>query len=95
MARRAVEPLAAGIRQATEDATGADLAPTRIHRASPLPAAVGARAFTYGMRIFLGPGQDDALAHEARHVAQQRLGRVRTERLCGRPRREHRPGAGA
>jgi hypothetical protein len=77
-------PLDSTTRRTIEAETGADLGGTTVHRASSLPGALGAAAFAYGSRIFLGPGQEGALAHESRHVAQQRLGRVRpTTTLAG------------
>ncbi len=48
----------------------------RVHRGSARPAAVGALAFTEGDEIYLAPGQDQHLPHEAWHVAQQKQGRV-------------------
>ena len=57
----------------------------RVHRDSPLAAAMHATAFTEGNDIHVAPGQpsldltfdgEDILAHELTHVAQQRAGRV-------------------
>jgi hypothetical protein len=47
-----------------------------VHRASPLPALVGAHAFAYGEHVYLAAGDEGALAHEAWHVVQQMQGRV-------------------
>jgi hypothetical protein len=70
------EPLPAHLRQALEHLSGLDMSDARVHRDSALPALVGARAFAHGERIYLAPGADDALAHEAWHVVQQKQGRV-------------------
>ena len=48
----------------------------RVHRNSSRPAQLGAAAFTQDGSIYLGPGQEAELAHEAWHVTQQRQGRV-------------------
>ena len=49
----------------------------RVHTESPRPARVGALAYTHGSDIYLGPGQQEQLPHEAWHIVQQRQGRVR------------------
>ncbi len=49
----------------------------RVHYDSDLPARVEALAFAQGNDIHLAPGQEEHLAHEAWHVAQQKQGRVR------------------
>jgi hypothetical protein len=59
-----------------ESLSGYDLSDVRVHFQSDLPARVGARAFTYGEDIYVESGAEDALAHEAWHVVQQKQGRV-------------------
>jgi phage-related protein len=61
-----------------ESGLGADLEHVRVHADGPARSAaarLGARAFAFGRRIFLGPGQSKTdlalLAHEAAHVVQQ------------------------
>ncbi len=49
----------------------------RVHYDSPSPARVGALAYTQGTEIFVSPGQERHLPHEAWHVVQQAQGRVR------------------
>ncbi len=79
-------PLPERLLRALEHLSGHDLGGVRVHRDSALPAGLGARAFAYGEDIHLSPGAEDALAHEAWHVVQQREGRVRpTGRLGGFP----------
>jgi hypothetical protein len=48
----------------------------RVHADSPVPAVLGAHAFTWGRHIHVGPGQQHHLPHEAWHAAQQLGGRV-------------------
>lgn len=80
------DALPAPLRDRLESLSGLDLSRVRVHRNSPHPAAVDARAYTQGDQIHLGPGHDRHLAHEAWHVIQQRQGRVRTtSRVSGAP----------
>lgn len=72
-------PLAPGTRAFLEPRLGTDLEEVRVHTgraARAGAAALGARAFTYGREIWLGPGESDRdlalMAHEAVHVVQQR-----------------------
>jgi outer membrane protein OmpA-like peptidoglycan-associated protein len=72
------EPVDSSVRSRTEASVGADLSSARVHRdadAQLAASAIGARAFTYGKDVFLGPDQspqDVALmAHELTHVVQQ------------------------
>ena len=38
-----------------------------------------ARAYTQGSEIYMAPGQERHLAHEAWHVVQQKQGRVQAQ----------------
>jgi hypothetical protein len=49
----------------------------KVHYNSDQPAKVQALAYTQGSDIYLGPGQERHLPHEAWHVVQQKQGRVR------------------
>ncbi|MCP3097289.1 DUF4157 domain-containing protein [Myxococcus sp. K15C18031901] len=71
-------PMASSVRERIEPVLGADLGHVRVHEDSESRGTareLGARAFTHGSHIFLGPDQhaDDValLAHEATHVVQQ------------------------
>jgi hypothetical protein len=71
-------PLDAPLRRAIEPALGVGLAHVRVHDAPAdrdLAAAIGARAFTHGDHIWMGPGESKSdprlMAHEATHVVQQ------------------------
>ena len=72
-------PLDGSIRPAIESAFGADFGGVGIHADSPLPAQVGAIAFTHGNDVHFAPGQYQpdtpaglhVLSHELAHVVQQ------------------------
>lgn len=58
----------------------------RVHYNSPEPATVQALAYTQGTDIYVAPGQEQHLPHEAWHVAQQMAGRVEpTTEVSGLP----------
>lgn len=72
------EPLPPDVRDRIESHLGVPLAGVQLHTgpaAQEAAVQLGARAFTFGNHIFLGPGEsphDVALmAHEATHVVQQ------------------------
>ncbi len=67
-----------------EQLSGVAIDDVRVHRNSGAPAQLAAHAHTQGNQIYLGPGQEQHLAHEAWHVVQQKQGRVRaTSQLDG------------
>lgn len=65
------------VRSGVEALSGLSLDQVSVHYDSPAPARIGALAYTQGSEIFLGPGQERHLGHEAWHVVQQQQGRVR------------------
>lgn len=72
------EPLPPRVRAEVEPLVGADLSGVSLHRepaAREAAEAIGARAFTHGRRIFLGPSESPhdtrLIAHEATHALQQ------------------------
>ena len=72
------------LRRRIEPYVGADLSPVRVRQDASSAAAaglLGARAFTIGSTIHLGPGSSlhdvGLLAHEATHVVQQGLAPAR------------------
>lgn len=82
--RSAGRPIAAPVCEEMEARLGADFSDVEIHTgpsAAQAAAELGARAFTGGNHIVLGPGADDphTLAHELTHVIQQRRGPVAGE----------------
>ena len=67
-----------GLRQGYENAFGQDLSNMRVHYNSHLPQQLGARAYTQGNDIFIGPAPEQVnhqlIGHELTHVVQQRGG---------------------
>lgn len=69
-----------------ENLSGFSMDDVRVHYNSDKPAAVQAYAYTQGTDIYVGPGQERHLPHEAWHVAQQMAGRVEpTTEVGGMP----------
>jgi hypothetical protein len=71
-------PLQPTMRRTLESRMGAELGDVRVHddpTAQEASRDVGARAFTHGRDIWLGPGESEndveLMAHEATHVVQQ------------------------
>lgn len=67
------ENLKAGI----ENLSGISMDNVKVHYNSSQPAQLNALAYTQGMDIHVGPGQEQSLPHEAWHVVQQKQGRVK------------------
>jgi hypothetical protein len=67
------DQLKAGI----ESLSGMDMSDVRVHVNSNKPAQLNALAYAQGNDIHLSSGQEQHLPHEAWHVVQQKLGRVR------------------
>ena len=65
------------LKQGIEARSGFSLDQVRVHYNSSAPAARGALAYAQGTDIYVGPGQEAHLGHEAWHVVQQLQGRVR------------------
>ncbi len=64
------------LKSGLENLSGFSLAGVRVHYNSPKPARLNALAYTQGLNIEIGPGQEKHLPHEAWHVVQQMQGRV-------------------
>ena len=75
--RGRVSALPERLKQGVEALSGLAMDDVRVHYNSPKPAELQALAYTQGNQIFVGPGQERHLPHEAWHVVQQKLGRVR------------------
>ena len=60
-----------------ENLSGMFLDDVKVHRNSDKPAQLQAHAYAQGTDIYLGPGQEKHLPHEAWHVVQQKQGRVK------------------
>jgi hypothetical protein len=65
-----------GLRAGIENLSGLSMAGVRVHYNSPGPARWQALAYTQGRDIYVAPGQERHLPHEAWHVVQQARGRV-------------------
>jgi hypothetical protein len=66
-----------GLKAGIENLSGLAMDDVKVHYNSSAPAEVHALAFTRGTDIYVGPGREEHLAHEAWHVAQQKQGRVK------------------
>jgi flagellar hook protein FlgE len=64
------------LKAGVENLSGLAMDDVRVHYNSPAPSTIQALAYTQGTDIHVGPGQEQHLAHEAWHVAQQKQGRV-------------------
>jgi uncharacterized protein DUF4157 len=74
-------PLDEPVRQEMETRMDADLSDVRVHTGAAAQRSareIGARAYTSGSHVVIGPGGTDAhtLAHELTHVLQQRDGKL-------------------
>lgn len=68
--------LPSDLRERLESRSGFDLSDVQVHYNSLQPSQLGADAYTQGKDIFVAPGQERHLGHEAWHVIQQAQGRV-------------------
>jgi hypothetical protein len=66
------------LRRGIENLSGLAMNDVRVHYNSSKPAEVRALAHTQGSDIYVAPGQENHLPHEAWHVVQQKQGRVRS-----------------
>ncbi|MDX6692888.1 MAG: hypothetical protein QOF02_491 [Blastocatellia bacterium] len=64
------------LKAGVEHLSGLPMDDVKVHYNSSQPKTVQALAYTQGTDIHVGPGQEQHLAHEAWHVAQQKQGRV-------------------
>lgn len=75
------------LRTGIESMSGLSMADVQVHYNSELPGMVAAKAFARNNAIFLAPGEEAQLPHEAWHVVQQMQGRVKanTQAADGSP----------
>ncbi len=74
------------LKTGVESLSGFDMSDVRVHHNSSKPQAVQAHAYAQGSDIYVAPGQDKHIPHEAWHVAQQKAGRVKpTTTVAGMP----------
>ncbi len=60
-----------------ESLSGLDMSDVRVHYNSLKPVQAQAESYAQGLDIFIAPGQERHLPHEAWHVVQQKQGRVK------------------
>lgn len=65
------------LKNGIETLSGLALDDVRVHYNSLQPARLNALAYTRGAEIYIGPGHEKHLPHEAWHVTQQKQGRVK------------------
>lgn len=64
------------LKDGIESMSGFSMDSIRVYYQSPKPAQLQAYAYTQGPNIYVAPGQERHLAHEAWHAVQQMQGRV-------------------
>ncbi|WP_417910162.1 DUF4157 domain-containing protein [Candidatus Electronema sp. PJ] len=64
------------LKAGVENLSGMAMDDVRVHYNSSQPAQLNAYAYTQGQAIYVAPGQEKHLPHEAWHVVQQKQGRV-------------------
>jgi len=69
-------PLPDALRSGLAAQAAREIPDLRVHYNSHRPTQLQAHAYTQGNDIFLAPGQERHLPHEAWHVVQQQQGRV-------------------
>jgi hypothetical protein len=65
------------LKAGVEHLSGHSLDDVQVHYKSAKPAQLQAHAYAQGTDIYIAPGQEKHLPHEAWHVVQQKQGRVR------------------
>ncbi|PWV56903.1 DUF4157 domain-containing protein [Chitinophaga sp. S165] len=75
------------LKSGVEQLSGHSMSDVKVHYNSSQPAQLNALAYAQGTDIHVAPGQEQHLAHEAWHVAQQKQGRVQatTQMKTGTP----------
>ena len=64
------------LKSGIENLSGYSMDDVKVHCNSDKPAQLQAHAYAQGTDIYIAPGQEKHLPHEAWHVAQQKQGRV-------------------
>ncbi len=65
------------LKSGIEHLSGYSMDDVNVHKNSSQPAQLQAHAYAEGTEIYLAPGQEKHLPHEAWHVVQQKQGRVK------------------
>jgi hypothetical protein len=66
-----------GLKEGVEKLSGLDMDEVKVHFNSAPPAQLNAHAYEQGTDIYIAPGQERHLPHEAWNVVQQKQGRVK------------------
>ena len=72
------------LKKGIENLSGISISDVKVHRNSSRPKQLDALAYTQGTDIYVAPGQEKLLPHEAWHVIQQKQGRVTPTGKLGR-----------
>lgn len=64
------------LKLALEFLSGYSLDDVKVHYNSNKPKQINAKAYAQGTNIYLAPGEEELLPHEAWHIVQQKQGRV-------------------
>lgn len=64
------------LKEGVEHLSGLSMDDVKVHYNSDKPAQMKSLAYTQGPDIYVGPGQEQHVPHEAWHAAQQKQGRV-------------------
>ena len=75
--------LPSGLQAGLEQLSGLSLSDVSVHYNSSRPGRIMTAAYTQGSNIYLGPGQESYLPHEAWHAVQQKQNRVRPSLQLG------------
>jgi hypothetical protein len=65
------------LKSGIESLSGLSMDQVKVHYNSTTPAALNAHAYAQGNDIYVAPGQERHLPHEAWHVVQQQQGRTK------------------
>jgi len=68
--------LPGNLKASVESLSGINMSDVKVHYNSLKPTEIGALAYTQGIDIYIAPGQEKYLPHEAWHVVQQKQSRV-------------------
>ena len=69
------------LKSGIETLSGMSMDHVEVHYNSDKPAQLQARAYAQGSEIYVAPGQEKHLPHEAWHIVQQAQGRVHSTHL--------------
>jgi hypothetical protein len=71
------------LKAGVENLSGYSMDDVKVHYNSGKPAQINAHAYTQKTEIYVAPGQEKHLSHEAWHIVQQKEGRVKPTTTIG------------